>query len=177
MVTTTHIRLSTLNSTQKQQIHPTTPANIGEKVMEVAKMAFMLGFDVIDAIALLRMDELYVESFEIKDVKTLPRVHLSRAIGRLSGKGGKIKFAIENARLQPYLKFVDEGFEILDEFEDELTEKEKIGVQDSIARDAKVLGLIQGAVSDEILPKIANQETAKEAWGYSEARVERRFTS
>ena len=33
--------------------------------------AFMLGFDVIDAIALLRMDELYVESFEIKDVKTL----------------------------------------------------------------------------------------------------------
>ncbi|KAG6387587.1 hypothetical protein SASPL_152779 [Salvia splendens] len=33
--------------------------------------AFMLGFDVIDAVALLRMDELYVESFEIKDVKTL----------------------------------------------------------------------------------------------------------
>ncbi|KAE9450545.1 hypothetical protein C3L33_17557, partial [Rhododendron williamsianum] len=29
--------------------------------------AFMLGFDVVDAIALLRMDELYVESFEIKE--------------------------------------------------------------------------------------------------------------
>ncbi|KAL4588443.1 hypothetical protein LXL04_001333 [Taraxacum kok-saghyz] len=52
--------------------------------------AFMLGFDVIDAVALLRMDELYVDSFEIKDVKTLKGEHLSRAIGRLSGKGGKV---------------------------------------------------------------------------------------
>lgn len=49
--------------------HTTDPGAVqkGEDFMR----AFCMGFDVDDAIALLRLDDLYIQTFEIKDVKTL----------------------------------------------------------------------------------------------------------
>lgn len=59
--------------------------------------AVIAGFDVKDAIALLRLDDVYIEGFEIKDVRAnLEGDNLSRCIGRISGSHGKTKYTIEN---------------------------------------------------------------------------------
>lgn len=59
--------------------------------------AVVNGFSVSDALALLRLDDIYLDGFEVKDVRAnLQGDNLSRCVGRMSGSHGKTKFTIEN---------------------------------------------------------------------------------
>lgn len=92
------IRMNPAKKIVELRTSPTTP-DPGNAIQKGSDFltAFTLGFDLDDAIALLRLDDLYIQSFEVKDVKALSGEHLGRAVGRIAGKDGKTKFAIENA--------------------------------------------------------------------------------
>ncbi|SBT80248.1 pre-rRNA-processing protein PNO1, putative [Plasmodium malariae] len=74
----------------------TEDKNTLQKASDYIK-AYLIGFSIEDSLALLRIDDLYIETFQIKDVKILKGDHLSRCIGRICGSNGSTKYAIENA--------------------------------------------------------------------------------
>ncbi|CAD2216678.1 RNA-binding protein PNO1 [Angomonas deanei] len=76
--------------------HPNGGKVLLQKAEDFVK-AVIAGFDVKDAIALIRMDDVFIEGFEVKDVRAnLAGDNLSRCIGRISGSHGKTKYTIEN---------------------------------------------------------------------------------
>jgi len=96
----THMRLQVRMNTKSKAVELRTSEHTDDvgalqKAVDFLR-AFVLGFEVNDAVALLRLDDLFIDSFEIHDVKMLQGDNLSRAIGRIVGKDGKTRFTIEN---------------------------------------------------------------------------------
>lgn len=129
--------------TKKVEIKTSAATQNSDMLQKAADFvhAYLLGFEVRDAIALLRMDDLYVECFEVKDVKTLRGEHLSRCIGRLAGKSGKTKFTIENAT-RTRVVLADTRIHILGSFQNI-----------RVARDA-ICSLILGSPPGKVYSKL-----------------------
>lgn len=66
------------------------------KALEYLK-AYFHGFKIEDCLAILRLDDIFLQSFRVTDVKKLENDNLCRAIGRITGKKGRTKTIIENS--------------------------------------------------------------------------------
>nr|XP_008271658.1 LOW QUALITY PROTEIN: RNA-binding protein PNO1-like [Oryctolagus cuniculus] len=77
--------------TCKETKHVSAPTKASDSLK-----AFLLVFWVVDVLALLRLHDFILESFEITNVKPLKGDHLFSAVGRITSNRGKTKFTIEN---------------------------------------------------------------------------------
>lgn len=103
--------------------------------------AFLDGFKPEDAIAIMKFKDVFTETFHIQEVRKLKSGHLSRAIGRIIGRNGRIKESIENFSR---CKFVlqDERVSLL-------------GCQENIKIAKDAIGrLIQGSEPSSIFNKL-----------------------
>ena len=141
-----HLKLQIRFNTKRRCVELRTGPNTEGGVIEKADAfirAFLLGFAVEDAVALLRLEDLFVDSFRIEDVKTLEGDHLARAIGRIAGQNGQTKFTIENST-RTRIVLAERNIHILGSF-----------ANIKIARDA-IVDLIRGSPAGKVYGKLRN---------------------
>jgi len=141
----THLKLQIRMNPRSRSVElKTSPQTVDVGAIQKAAdfiKAFILGFAVNDAIALVRLDDLFVESFQVNDVKMLRGDNLSRAIGRIVGKDGKTRFTIENAT-RTRIVIADSNVHILGSFNN-----------NKIARDC-ICSLILGSPPGKVYAKL-----------------------
>ncbi|WUR02270.1 RNA-binding protein PNO1 (PNO1) [Vairimorpha necatrix] len=58
--------------------------------------AINLGFSIEDSLSILKFADVFLDNFNIHEVKILKNLHIERAIGRMIGRDGKTKTTIES---------------------------------------------------------------------------------
>ena len=140
-----HLQVRFNTSTRSVEMKTSPETTDGGAVQKGADFvsAFMMGFEVADSVALLRLDDLYVDTFQVTDVKMLRGSHLSRAIGRVAGQDGKTRHAIENAT-RTRIVVADDRIHILGSY-----------ANIRVARDA-ICSLILGAPPGKVYNNMRN---------------------
>lgn len=148
-----HLGLQVRFNLQGRCVELRTPPPAGEGEMPVVGnniqraadfvRAYALGFTPADAMVLLRVDDMYVDSFEIKDVKTLQGEHMARAIGRLAGKDGRTRATIENVS-RTRVVLADSKIHILGSYRNI-----------RVAKDA-IVSLIMGSTPGKVYNRLRN---------------------
>ncbi|KAI5148296.1 RNA-binding protein PNO1 [Enteropsectra breve] len=90
------IRFNRLNrSIELRTCETTTDDSIIERAITYIQ-AVLYDFKIEDSLAIMKFKDIFIESFEITEIRKLRNSHLSRAIGRIIGREGKTKESIEN---------------------------------------------------------------------------------
>lgn len=96
-----HCGLEVRMNTKRHQVEMRLPPGstndpaILTKAAEFVR-AIVLGFLPADALAILRLDDIFIHTFDIKQVRILHGDALGRAVGRVSGSRGRTKYHLEN---------------------------------------------------------------------------------